>query len=98
MKRTELQRKKAMNRRSVKGQSYADELDAITPLLMARAHNLCECCRAKPVAARHHRLRRSQGGTNDLSNLLAVCDDCHVEIHLYPQRSYENGSLIRRDS
>lgn len=43
----------------------------------------------------HHRKLRSQGGTNDLVNLLDVCTACHGTIHANPADSYENGLLIR---
>lgn len=43
----------------------------------------------------HHRLRRSQGGTDDFANLLAVCPACHSWVHDHPADSYANGWLIR---
>lgn len=65
-----------------------------------RAHNRCEvrCCddctgRAEHV---HHILMRSQGGTHDHGNLLAVCHACHAHIHANPADSYHAGWLRRR--
>jgi 5-methylcytosine-specific restriction endonuclease McrA len=66
------------------------------PLVEARAGHRCEVCRHGCIDQIHHRLRRSQGGTNELDNLLAVCSDCHRVIHDHPSRSYESGWLLRR--
>ena len=41
----------------------------------------------------HHICRRSQGGTNDLSNLLGLCFVCHQWIHKHPAISKERGWL-----
>jgi hypothetical protein len=98
VKRTPLKRKRGLVRRSSKARSFADELDAITPALLERAHYRCEACRTGPVEHRHHRLRRSQGGTNELGNLMALCNDCHEFIHRNPALAYEWGWLIRGNS
>jgi len=81
-------------KRSRKAQSFARELDLMRPLLMERSDGLCEYCYDAPVEVIHHRLRRSQGGTNHLKNLLAVCSDCHNDIHGNPKRSYATGALL----
>lgn len=41
----------------------------------------------------HHICRRSQGGTNELSNLLGLCFVCHQWIHEHPAISKERGWL-----
>ncbi len=43
----------------------------------------------------HHRLRRAQGGHDTLGNLLAVCFDCHRQIHDNPAWAYDQGYMIR---
>lgn len=91
-----LKRRKGVNRVSPRRIAYEEELDAITPALMARANDLCEICREQPIGARHHRLRRSQGGTNDLSNLLALCEWDHKRVHDNPSWAYDHGYLLRR--
>lgn len=48
------------------------------------------------AAHRHHRLRRSQGGTDDPSNTLDVCSPCHQLIHERPSLAYAHGWLLRR--
>lgn len=49
----------------------------------------------------HHRVRRSQGVDNQLSNLVAVCggarmDGCHQQIHSQITKAREDGWLLRR--
>jgi len=49
------------------------------------AHPLCERClqdgRLTPVEEVHHIKPVSQGGTNDASNLMSLCQSCHTKIH-----------------
>ena len=52
------------------------------------------CC-LRPATERHHKLRRSHGGTDDAANTMDLCSDCHAWIHANPARSYELGYLIR---
>lgn len=42
----------------------------------------------------HHRLRRSHGGGNAESNLLAACNACHVWIHRHTDEAVEMGLLV----
>ena len=53
-----------------------------------------------PGTNRHHRKLRSQGGTDDPSNVIeAVCGSgttgCHGWIHDHPATSYANGWLVK---
>jgi len=62
--------------------------------------DLCELqgptCAGK-ASQRHHKLRRSQGGTDDKSNTIDCCWTCHnVTIHGNPALAYEMGWLVRR--
>ena len=61
------------------------------------AHPLCEQCAkdGKLVAAEevHHILPLSCGGTNDPSNLMALCTSCHSEI-----TAREGGRWLKRVS
>ena len=80
-----------------RSKAFANELDAITPELLERAHGHCEL---RIVACggplhRHHRLRRSHGGNNTLENLLVLCSNCHAYVHSEVSESYLNGWLIR---
>lgn len=54
----------------------------------ARAHALdrdnytCQCCGAKKVRLEVHHIHfRRHGGSNDLENLITLCEDCHKKIH-----------------
>ncbi|TQI67359.1 5-methylcytosine-specific restriction protein A [Clostridium sp. KNHs216] len=51
-----------------------------------KAHPLCEACkksgRLTPAEEVHHILPLSQGGTNDVHNLMALCKACHSRITL----------------
>ena len=42
-----------------------------------REHPVCQICNEAPSAEAHHKIPRRYGGTDDKSNLLAVCDSCH---------------------
>ena len=56
---------------------------------------VCELCDAARAIDPHHRLRRTQGGTDDRSNLLFLCRRCHDWIHDHPAESYQQGYLLR---
>lgn len=91
-------RRRTLPPRSDSGQSYAEELDAITPALTARSHGICEMCGYQPAVIRHHKLRRSQGGKNTLENLLHLCTEDHDRVHAFPAWAYERGWLLRRST
>jgi hypothetical protein len=90
-----------MVRRSKKLEDFAAELKAQEPALIKRAGGKCEvrvpeaCGKGFRMYHRHHKMMRSHGGTNDLDNLLWVCDGCHTYIHNHPAESYEKGWLLR---
>lgn len=50
-----------------------------------RANPLCEKCRADgrltPADLAHHKRKLTDGGTNDWSNLQALCQSCHSRLH-----------------
>lgn len=52
-----------------------------------------EGCTGRAVHT-HHRKRRSQGGDGSPANLLAVCLNCHQQIHDHPALAYERGWLV----
>lgn len=41
----------------------------------------CEICHINQSQIVHHRIPLKQGGSNDVSNLVAVCRHCHERIH-----------------
>ena len=44
---------------------------------------------------RHHRKRRSQGGSDDEVNIMLVTPEQHDWIHRHPALSYERGWLVK---
>lgn len=61
--------------------------------LRRRSRGRCERCGAMTeVADPHHRLQRSLGGKDTLSNLTRVDRACHDLIH--DEHSYEGGWLL----
>lgn len=50
---------------------------------------VCELCKYANVNVlqAHHVKRRSDGGTDDLSNLQLLCPNCHATIHLGDSRT-----------
>ena len=96
-RRTPLLPGQPKRRPSVKRKAFAEGLDAVTPMLMARADYRCEMRadeRCDGTLHRHHRMMRSQGGDNSLRNLMLVCEFHHRVIHAEPLRSYHHGWLI----
>jgi len=49
------------------------------------ANPLCVVCvrdgKLTPATLAHHRMKLSSGGTNDWSNLQALCSECHSRLH-----------------
>jgi hypothetical protein len=101
VKRTQLRRRVGLRRRSERFAAYEDALALATVALRIRSGNRCELiedglrCPGR-FQHRHHRLPRSQGGGNDLCNLLALCWRHHSYVHQNPALSYERGWLVRR--
>ena len=64
-----------------------------------RSRGICEAMCAHECARTaehvHHRLMRSQGGSDEPDNLLHVCHVCHAYIHAHPTEAYERGWLVR---
>ena len=97
-----------MRYHSPKRQRSTRDLRDVRPILVARAAGHCDHCGTPfriaddghPVAQMHHRLRRSQGGTDCPSNLLLVRPECHtvhqLSIHQEPAWSVENGWIVER--
>jgi len=60
-------------------------------LVQRRSGGRCEGCGRKPATEMHHRLYRSQGGPDDVQNLLHLCgrgntSGCHGIAHTGPGR------------
>ncbi len=64
----------------------ADEFpkDKVVDLLVACHRRCCICHRYCGVKMEtDHILPKAEGGTSDIDNAIAVCFECHAEIHSY---------------
>jgi 5-methylcytosine-specific restriction endonuclease McrA len=41
----------------------------------------CRCCNRSDTLTPHHIVFQSQGGTDDLDNLVTLCVKCHDDVH-----------------
>ena len=49
---------------------------------LSRDRYTCQCCGAKNTRLEvHHITYRSNGGTDDLDNLITLCEECHKKVH-----------------
>jgi len=53
----------------------------IKGILRKRGELVCICCGAQEHLELHHILPLAMGGNNDISNLMVLCHDHHMEIH-----------------
>lgn len=71
----------------------------IAQTVLNRAGNYCEAC-GLPGAdfALHHRQLKSQGGKDEVCNLIAVHHKCHNlgthSIHMRPKLAVERGQIV----
>lgn len=52
---------------------------------LRRDNGRCQVCGKERSGQVHHVIPRSQGGTNDLSNLITLCGQCHMLVSPVPQ-------------
>src|SRR5215203_1694501 len=57
---------------------------------MARAWNACERCQCRPARQVHH-LTYERLGAERLDDVIAVCPQCHAEMHNTPRPADEYG-------
>jgi 5-methylcytosine-specific restriction protein A len=55
-------------------------------LVLRRAGGRCERCHKDAALIVHHRIPRSQGGSDEASNLQALCKPCHKDEHYRPRK------------
>ena len=53
--------------------------------VLRRDNHQCQVCGKEYSGQVHHILPRSQGGTNELSNLITFCGKCHMVISPVPE-------------
>lgn len=59
-----------------------------------RSFGVCEACGMREATQMHHRLHRSHGGGESVTNLLHLCLWCHGAAHSASER-YANGWAVR---
>lgn len=101
MKRSPLNRKTPLKRTPFKVKRRSDnEWQKARRVALQRSMGRCEAqwggCYGTSDHV-HHKRRRSQGGTNDLDNLLVCCAHCHDQIHRNPEIAYQRKHLLRKD-
>ncbi len=68
-------KKKRLNRKA-----FQREFIKIRPRIAERDNYRCRLCDS-PAQDVHHIIFRSQGGTNEESNLICLCRRCHERAH-----------------
>ena len=69
--------------------------------IMKEIHNegtiaICPiCCKCKEGFDIHHLIKKSQGGTNTIDNLVVLCSECHHLAHDEPRRFRELFGCIK---
>jgi hypothetical protein len=70
--------------------------------VLAKANGVCECCNKKapfntiegqPYLEVHHVLAISEGGSDTVSNVVAICPNCHRELHFGKKRATIKAKL-----
>lgn len=97
MKRTPLKRTGGLKRSPFKPKKKNDpEWQRARARVLKRCGGRCEARWEGCAGAAHHvhhMKRRSQGGTHDVSNLLACCFLCHNQIHSNIEKARKLGHL-----
>ncbi|WP_317105294.1 HNH endonuclease [Chroococcidiopsis sp. SAG 2025] len=65
--------------------SCMSEWREIRQKILQRDNRQCQVCGKEYSGQVHHILPRSQGGTNDLANLITLCGKCHMVISPVPE-------------
>jgi 5-methylcytosine-specific restriction endonuclease McrA len=71
---------------------------ALRQAVFERDGYVCAWCRVPGGAlVAHHRLRRSQGGKDNLRTLISVHPICHSYLHDHPAEASRSGFLVRSE-
>lgn len=61
---------------------YPDDWDQIRRYVYRQANYTCYYCKKIGIKVNaHHHIPLSKGGTNNLDNLVCICDECHSILH-----------------
>lgn len=61
--------------------------------ILTRDNYTCQCCKGKHKDSKlevHHIVYRSQGGSDEESNLITLCETCHKKLHKGELRDFES--------
>jgi hypothetical protein len=96
MKRTALRRRRSEPRRRAAPRFTVWEWELASEALYRRSGGRCDWCgsQLRNDAARHHRLRRRDGGDR-LANLVLLHTSCHRWVHANPVLARGNGFIVR---
>ena len=85
---------------------YEAEFREASKLVKARSQGRCEFVKIAGCLFRgcteqavhvHHRKLRSQGGGDEIENLVHLCVPCHGYLHNHPEKARELGLILRRN-
>ena len=58
--------------------------------VLNRDNYTCQCCRTKKGTMNtHHILPKSQGGSDEMENLITLCESCHKKLHRGELKEFE---------
>lgn len=63
---------------SRQSRGYGATWDRTRKRIMARDFGICQVCKMAIAVAVDHRTPKARGGTDDDSNLQAICEACHT--------------------
>ncbi len=73
-----------------------DRSPVVVAEALIRAKGVCEKCRktgpfispktGRPFLEVHHKIRLADGGSDDIENVIALCPNCHRELHFAKQK------------
>ena len=73
---------------------YPENWDKIRKQVYERDNYTCRLCRAKDVKLyAHHIVSKSKGGSDNLENLVSLCEECHIKQHPHLQRQRDKRKL-----
>jgi 5-methylcytosine-specific restriction endonuclease McrA len=60
---------------------FSYQFKQVRPFVLDRDNYTCQKCGSKRYLEVNHIVHREHGGSNDMSNLITLCDVCHAEEH-----------------
>ncbi|MCU4972048.1 HNH endonuclease [Halobacteria archaeon AArc-m2/3/4] len=78
----------------IKGREHRSGYSWIKRAVRKRDRRRCRDCGFKPDRGESHKLHihhitpKSEGGSDEMNNLIALCDDCHQKRHSNPDKTF----------